>query len=427
METPGTPQPSLFASLPQSDDWRSQVPTVSQLTRRIRGHLESGFTEVWVKGEVSNFKKPVSGHAYLILKDATAQMRTVLFRPVMNKLKFALTDGMEVLVRGRLSVYEARGEYQLVGDLVEPVGQGALQLAFEQLKARLQAEGLFDSAKKKPLPALPRRIGIITSKTGAAAKDILKVLLRRFPNLHVILFPASVQGDKAVAEICEALKLAESWNAKKPEAPIEVLIVGRGGGSIEDLWCFNEEAVARAIFACPIPTISAVGHEIDVTIADFVADFRAPTPSAAAEIVVPRKQDLQESMRILDGRLANALARKIDQWRLHLTHLSNRLVDPREKIRQIRRDVISIQNRLALAMNHLVQRDRKRWERSSQLLNALSPLAVLGRGFSLTQKASGDFVRHASELKKGDAITTRLAKGCVESTVCSVSAQETVK
>ena len=382
-------QPSLFSSVPQAADWRTQVPTVSQLTRRIRGHLEAGFTEVWVKGEISNFRKPVSGHAYLILKDAAAQIRTVLFRPVMGKLRFALTDGMEVLVRGRLSVYEARGEYQLVGDHVEPVGQGALQLAFEQLKARLHQEGLFDPAKKKLLPVLPRRIGIVTSKTGAAAKDILKVLQRRYPNLHVVLFPASVQGDKAAAEICVAIAQAEQWNVSRPLEKIEVLIVGRGGGSVEDLWCFNEEAVARALFACTIPTISAVGHEIDVTIADFVADHRAPTPSAAAEIVVPRKVDLQNTVALLEGRLAKALARKLDQLRLHLTHLSNRLVDPREKIRRIKRDVLAMQNRLALAMYHRLQRDRKKWERASHLLNALSPLAVLGRGFSLTQKENG--------------------------------------
>lgn len=413
-------QPSLFSSLPQSADWRAQVPSVSQLTRRIRGHLEAGFTEVWVKGEISNFRKPVSGHAYLVLKDATAQMRTVLFRPVMGKLRFALTDGMEVLVRGRLSVYEARGEYQLVGDHVEPVGQGALQLAFEQLKARLHQEGLFDPAKKKLLPVLPRRIGIVTSKTGAAAKDILKVLHRRYPNLHVVLFPASVQGDKAAAEICVAIAQAEQWNVSRPHEKIEVLIVGRGGGSIEDLWCFNEEPVARAIFACSIPTISAVGHEIDVTIADFVADLRAPTPSAAAEIVVPRKVDLQNTVALLEGRMLKALGRKLDQLRLHLTHLSNRLVDPREKIRRMKQDVLALRNRLGLAMYHRVQRDRKRWERAGHLLNALSPLAVLGRGFSLTQKENGDLARQASELKPGDTVTTRLAKGSITSTVNSV-------
>ncbi len=424
---PPVSQPPLFSSTPTNANWRNDVPTVSQLTRRVRGHLESAFTEVWVKGEISNFKKPVSGHAYLLLKDATAQIRTVLFRPTMTKLRFALSDGMEVLVHGRLSVYEARGEYQLVGDHVEPLGQGALQLAFEQLKAKLLAEGLFDEKHKKDIPALARHIGIITSATGAAVKDVLKVLNRRFPNLDVLIFPASVQGEKAAPEICTALRQAELWNTQNPNRAIEVLIVGRGGGSIEDLWCFNEETVARAIFACPIPIISAVGHEIDVTIADFVADLRAPTPSAAAEMVIPDKSDLIALINSLNERLAHALRRSIDQVRLHVTHLSGRLIDPRERIQRVRQQLRVCRQRLTLAMTNYLARARQRAERSLHLLNALSPLAVLGRGFSLTQKSGGVFVRHNNEVKKGECIVTRLATGWIESSVISTSSEEPVK
>ncbi len=403
-------------------DWKKDIPTVSQLTRRVRGHLESAFTEVWVRGEISNFRKPTSGHAYLVLKDATAQLRTVIFRPVMGKLRFALEDGMEVLVRGRLSVYEARGEYQLIGDHVEPVGQGALQLAFEQLKARLLAEGLFEAAHKKPIPALPRRIGIVTSPTGAAVRDILKVLNRRFSNLDIIVFPASVQGDKAAGEIAAAIERAHLWSEQNPTRALEVLIVGRGGGSFEDLWCFNEELVARALFRSTIPTISAVGHEVDVTIADFVADLRAPTPSAAAEMVVPNKADVLAMIDQLEGRLERSLVRRLEQIRLHLGHLTNRLVDPRERIRRLREQLVQTERRLGLAMRYVIENRRKRFERAANLLHALSPLAVLGRGYSLTQKVNGDFVRRFDEVDTGDHLITRVEHGTIQSTVSGTTA-----
>ncbi len=396
-------------------DWKKKVPTVSQLTRSVRGHLESAFQEIWVRGEISNFRKPASGHAYLILKDATAQLRTVLFRPVIGKLRFALEDGMEVLVRGRLSVYEARGEYQLIGDHVEPVGQGALQLAFEQLKARLLAEGLFEAAAKKPIPAIPRRIGIVTSSTGAAVRDILKVLHRRFPNLDVIIFPAIVQGDKAAADIANAIAKAQTWNEQNPERAREVLIVGRGGGSLEDLWCFNEEAVARAIFACKIPIISAVGHEVDVTIADFVADLRAPTPSAAAEMLVPAKADVLAMMDSLEGRLERALLRSLEQLRMHATHLASRLVSPRDRIRRLREQLTQAERSLQLAMRFVLENRRKRFEKACNLLNALSPLGVLGRGYSITARPDGRIVCDAKDVAPGDRLITRLCHGTVES------------
>lgn len=264
------------------------------------------------------------------MKDASAQLKAVMFRGAIQKTKFQLQDGMEVLLHGTLTVYEARGEYQIVADSVEPVGAGALQLAFEQLKKKLHARGLFNPKHKKKLPYLPKRIAMVTSATGAAVKDVLKVLGRRFPNLKFFVIPASVQGEKAAPEIVNGIRLAEKWNAENPNDQIDAMIVGRGGGSMEDLWPFNEEIVARAIHACPIPIISAVGHEIDFTIADFVADLRAPTPSAAAEIIVPRLDELKTQLTTQRSRLNSNMQRSVQQLRLHLGHLSSRLVDPED-------------------------------------------------------------------------------------------------
>ncbi len=405
---------------PVEADWRKEVPTVSQLTRRIRGHLEAGFFEVWVKGEISNFRKPVSGHVYFCMKDATAQLKAVMFRTSFLKVKFQVQDGMEVLLHGKITVYEARGEYQLIADAIEPVGVGALQLAFEQLKQKLLKEGLFDARHKKPLPQMPKRIGMVTSATGAAVKDVLKVLARRFPNLHVVVIPASVQGDKAAPEICHAIGLAERWNAERPHERIEVLIVGRGGGSLEDLWPFNEETVARAIFKCAIPIISAVGHEIDFTIADFVADVRAPTPSAAAEIVVPRKDELQNGVRLLRNRLAVILKKQLEQTRLHLGHLSQRLVDPRERVKLMKRSFSLLEEKLEIAMRMRLKLCRKRLEGNAQLLNSLSPLNVIGRGYSLARGTDGMLIHSVTGVGPGQKITLRVSDGSIESEVLSV-------
>lgn len=392
-------------------DWRAQVPSVSQLTRRLRGHLEGTFSDVWVKGEISNFRKPVSGHAYFVLKDASAQIRAVFFRHQLSRVKFQVQDGMEVLVHGAVTVYEARGEYQILGDTMEPVGLGALQLAFEQLKARLQKEGLFAAARKRPLPFLPRRIGIVTSATGAAVRDILKVLHRRFPDRRVTLLPAAVQGERAPAEIVQAIQRAERWNRERESDPIDVLIVGRGGGSLEDLWCFNDEAVARAIHACSIPVVSAVGHEIDFTIADFVADVRAPTPSAAAEMVVPRKDELIYKVQGLEQRLAHAMRKRLEQIRLHLGHLSQRLVDPRQWLKKLREDFARLETRLFELMRQKCLLGRRHLESSVHRLNALSPLAVLSRGYSITRRQDGSIVRRAEEAAPGTRLVTRLAAG----------------
>jgi exodeoxyribonuclease VII large subunit len=395
------------------------VPSVSQLTRRIRGHIENSFFDLWVRGEISNFRKPVSGHAYFVVKDAAAQLRGVLFRGALSKVKFQLKDGMEVLLHGTVTVYEAKGEYQLVADAVEPVGVGALQLAFEQLKQKLNQEGLFDPKFKKLLPPLPKRIGIITSATGAAVKDILKVLSRRFPDRHVIIFPAAVQGEKAAGEICAALQNAERWNREKPENALDVLIVGRGGGSLEDLWPFNEEIVARAIFQCSIPIISAVGHEIDYTIADFVADVRAPTPSVAAEIVLPRKEELVTQVGHHTVRLHGLMQKRLQQLRLHLGHLSQRLVDPRQKIRATREKFALLEGKLRVAIQTRCRMARQRLESAAQMLHSLSPLQVIARGYTLTRRADGSLVRSLRDAPIGERILTRIGDGTLESEVLS--------
>ncbi|HEV2234216.1 MAG TPA: exodeoxyribonuclease VII large subunit, partial [Terriglobia bacterium] len=292
-----------------------KILSVSELTLRVKGLFEKNFAEVWVEGEVSNFRPASSGHLYFTLKDATSQLRAVCFRNQARYLKFKPQDGISVIARGRLSVYEARGEYQLYVELLEPAGVGALQLAFEQLKAKLAAEGLFDPARKKPLPVLPRTVGVVTSPAGAVVRDILRVLKRRFRNMNVLVYPVKVQGEGAAKEISEGI---EYFNR---HSLADVMIVARGGGSLEDLWAFNEEAVARAIAGSKIPVISAVGHETDFTIADFVADLRAPTPSVAAELVVQRKQDYLTEIQDRARRMAHVFRFKLSEARERLTTL----------------------------------------------------------------------------------------------------------
>ncbi len=392
-------------------DWKSKVPSVSQLTRRIRGHIENTFFDVWVKGEISNFKKPSSGHCYFNLKDANAQLRAVMFRSSLSKVKFELKDGMEILLHGNFTVYEARGEYQLVADNAEPLGTGALQLAFEQLKKKLQAEGLFSPEYKKKIPVLPKRIAVITSPTGAVIRDILNVLDRRFREREILVIPTSVQGEKASKEIASAIQTALEWNQKNSSREIEVIILARGGGSLEDLWSFNEEIVARAIFDCPIPIISAVGHETDVTIADFVADLRAPTPSAAAELVIPRKQDLIDLVSQHQTRLNHSIKRYLVQLRLHLDHLSNRLVNPREKIQHLREKFQNLQNQMYSIFQNRLKLVRKQLESNAQMLHSLSPLQVLARGYSLTRTAEKKIIQSVKEVSQGEIIVTQLQDG----------------
>jgi len=384
------------------------VYTVSALTAELKTLLEATYPSLWVEGEVSNFKHHPSGHMYFTLKDATSQIRAVMFRAANRTLKFRPEDGLSVLVRASLSVYEPRGEYQLYVEHMEPKGLGALQLAFEQLKARLAAEGLFDEARKRPIPRLPRRIGIVTSPSGAAIRDMLNIIDRRFANVEILIYPARVQGEGAAEEIVAGIA---ALNAR---GDLDVLIVGRGGGSIEDLWAFNEEVVARAIAASKVPVISAVGHETDFTIADFVADLRAPTPSAAAELVVAHKAELTQRLDDLTSRLESALGHRVRAGRERLTHLARHLglLNPVERIRRHR-------ERVAVAAETLrgaIRTRLKLWEGDLRALagklESLSPLAILARGYSITRLLPDlSIVKDAASVRAGEAVSILLHRG----------------
>jgi exodeoxyribonuclease VII large subunit len=434
-----------------------QILTVSELTSMVRTSIESGFPELWVEGEISNLRMPGSGHVYCTLKDVSSQIRAVLFRSSARLVRFALQEGMQVIVRGRLTVYEPRGEYQIVLEAVEPKGVGALQLAFEQLKERLAGEGLFDQSRKKPLPMFPRTVGIVTSLTGAAIRDILTVFRRRWPPLHIIIAPVQVQGEGAGDQIAEALA---SLNT---QGVAEVIIVGRGGGSMEDLWCFNEEVVARAIASSRVPVISAVGHEIDVTLADFAADFRAPTPSAAAETVVPILADVVEQLRnltvragramgrhcLLEHRRLDAMMRGVAQVRFRIQEESQRtdeltdrlqsmvrlrLEAAREHVREGQRELAGLNplllvkrglammpqfmKRLQRQMAVLGERRRRQIETMVAQLHNLSPLAILGRGYSILSNArDGSILRRSRDVQVGEEIMARLSEGQLNCTV----------
>jgi len=434
------------------------VCTVSELAMRIKAQLEDQFPAVWVEGEISNLRTPSSGHAYFTLKDDGAQLRCVLFRGRGRRVAFQPEDGMQVLAFGGLDVYLARGEYQLVVELLEPKGLGALQLAFEQLKRRLEAEGLFEAARKRPLPPFPRTIGIVTSPTGAAIRDMLHIIDRRFADLRILITPVRVQGEEAPGEIVRALRDLQEI----PE--LDVVIVGRGGGSIEDLWAFNDERVARAIAACRVPVISAVGHETDFTIADFVADLRAPTPSGAAELVVREKLavaralvDLYEGLKqAMAGRLARERARvdsvarrrvltdaaralrelyrRVDDLtarltrgvhagrrqaahRVSLARNALRSLNPVARIANGTTLLSQLRGRLASAAGHRAKASRHRFDAAVGRLDSLSPLAVLGRGYSLTRLASGAIVRSAAQTRPGDAVEILLHQGVLDARV----------
>jgi exodeoxyribonuclease VII large subunit len=427
------------------------ILTVSQLTAEVKSFLERKFEHLWVEGEISNLRIPSSGHLYCTLKDESAQIRAVMFRMQNRLLKFRPEDGLQVVGYGRLTVYEPRGEYQLVLDHLEPKGLGALQLAFEQLKEKLSREGLFDPARKRPLPSLPQKIGIVTSPTGAAIRDILQIIDRRFPNLHILIYPVRVQGAGAGEEIARAVDEL----GRTPG--LDVMIVGRGGGSLEDLWAFNEEAVARAIFRSPVPVVSAVGHEIDFTIADFVADLRAPTPSAAAELVVGNKAELARTLESLDWRLAQTARTLLESRRERLSSLIHRLADPRKSLADQRLRLEDLASRLAvsvqqglrqradllrmrsqgLAYLHPGRRVAELSLRLTQLwrrldlagrsglrahrqglevlagrLQTLSPLAVLERGYGIARiLPSRQIIRDASLLKPADRVAVRVHRG----------------
>ncbi len=390
----------------------THILTVSQLTDRIKVLLEGGFPEVWVAGEISNLGIPQSGHAYFTLKDERCQLRAVLFRSAQRFLKFTLQHGMQVICRGRVAVYEPRGEYQLILDYIEPKGVGALQLAYEQLRLRLEREGLFAPARKKPLPVLPRRIGIVTSPTGAALRDMLRVIKRRHPRMQVIIYPVPVQGPDAAPAIVAALGYFNRQRAA------DVLIVGRGGGSLEDLWAFNEESVARAVFASRIPVVSAVGHETDYTIADFVADLRAATPSVAAEMVVRSEEAFRTQITALDGRLLRGMHRELEVLRADLHEKERLLGDPRRGLVRAAQRADELFGRLAPAVRHHFRRERTRLEALAAGLAHLNPLAILARGYSITSLLpGGKTLTSSTQTRAGDRIATRLFRGVIVSRV----------
>ena len=432
---------------------RRRILTVGELTSSIRGTLEAAYAELWIEGEISNCRVWNTGHVYFTLKDGAAQLKAVMFRSAYRYLKFKMEDGLHVVARGSLSVYEPKGEYQLVCEHVEPHGRGALQLAFEQLKRKLQAEGLFDASRKRTIPALPRKIGVVTSLDGAALKDIVKVLTRRHPNVHLVIRPCRVQGDGAADDIATAM------NALVRVPGVDVLIVGRGGGSIEDLWAFNDELLARAIAASPIPVISAVGHETDVTIADFVADLRAPTPSAAAEMVVLAKEEFRARLDRLAHRLQSGMRANIDRrraaihvltsrrglagWHVrvamsgrHVAELSHELrrsmtalLSRRTREQQalrsrldatdVRRSLAAIRGRLAAADGRLEASGRRARDQAAARtgalaarLEALSPLAVLGRGYAVAwNETRTAIIRRAAQVTAGERIRVTLHEG----------------
>ena len=434
--------------------------TVSELTGLLRTSLEEQFSDVYLEGELSNLRAPGSGHVYCTLKDKTSQIRAVLFRSSAVRLRFALQEGMQVIVRGRLTVYEPRGEYQIVLDTVEPKGIGALQIAFEQLKERLTAEGLFDQGRNKSIPAFPRTVGVVTSLTGAAIRDILVVLRRRWPTLHIVIAPVQVQGERAGQQIAEAL------NALNELSFVDVIIVGRGGGSLEDLWSFNEEIVVRAIAASHVPVVSAVGHEVDVTLADFAADLRAPTPSAAAEAVVPVLAEIVERLRELTTRTGqvmfrhcaferqrlDAAIRGVTDVRFRLQDAAQRtddmmdrvrellqrlLTSGRERVHEAQRDlsglnpvlvikqglatIPQLSKRLEGQMEVVLTQHRHRIHATLAQLNILSPLAILERGYSILQTIpAGQILHRASDVEVGQELEAQLASGRLSCTVTRV-------
>ena len=397
------------------------ILSVSDLNTAAKELLGEVFSDVWVAGEVSDLSRPSSGHLYFSLKDEQAAIKAVVWRSTAARMPFQIEDGQQLLCRGKIDLYVVRGSYQLVITRAEPHGVGELQLAFEQLKKRLSAEGLFDAEHKQLTPWLPRKIAFVTSPSGAAIRDFLEVIRRRWSNVHVVVIPTRVQGQGAAAEIAAGIRTANALI----DAP-DLLVVGRGGGSMEDLWCFNEEEVVRAIFASDIPVISAVGHEIDVTLSDLVADRRALTPSEAAELAVPSKSDVRASLTGVQQRLISTLQNRVAQARQQLKTLSSRpvLQRPEELVEQRARLVDDWEQRLLRSIGEQVSRGKEKVALASAGLNALSPLGVLERGYSFTQDTSGKVIQSISAMSEGMTIVTRLNDGRVYSIVESAEAVE---
>ena len=381
-----------------------KILKVSQLNAASRMLLEANFSHIWVEGEISNLAEPSSGHIYFSLKDESAQIRAAMFRGRKSFLKFQPKNGAHVLVIAKVSLYEPRGDYQLIVEHMELAGAGVLHAKFLQLKAKLEQEGLFAAEHKKPLPKLPRSIGVITSPTGAAIRDILSVLKRRYLGVSIIIYPTQVQGTEAAAQIVAALQTVN----KRDEC--DLLILARGGGSLEDLWPFNEEIVARAVFASTIPTISAIGHETDFTIADFVADVRAPTPSAAAELAVPDIEAYNANLTNLKQRLFNLIKHKLQQANLLLDNLKSRLRHPGYYLAEQAQRLDEVEKRLHLVMQHQLAYWQHRFVQASTALDLVSPLATLGRGYAIVSK-KGKVVQKTKDVVVGDQVQTKLVDG----------------
>jgi exodeoxyribonuclease VII large subunit len=437
-----------------------EILTVTELTTTIKSLLESTFGFLWVTGEISNLRQPRSGHVYCTLKDENSQIRAVVFRQTLRNIGFDLEDGMNIVCRGRVSVYQQRGEYQLIIDAAEPRGLGAMQMAFEQLKKRLDEEGLFDPSRKQTIPFLPRRIGIVTSSTGAAIRDILHITKRRYPSIDILIAPVRVQGMEAPPEICEAIATLNTIE------DVDVIIVTRGGGSLEDLFPFNDERVARAIFESNIPVISAVGHEIDFTIADFVADLRAPTPSAAAELVVPIKKELMDTVRNLRLRMINNNQRMTHRLTERVSFYDERVKDPRRRIEDLQMSIddlserfvtglrygfdgrerqltaygglLKLMNPLTEIHNDVLKLDamkkgvvtgfqqvmsglKQRLQKDMALLDLLSPLAVLDRGYGIVRKLpDGILIKSISDVAVGNDVKVRVSSGSFNAQVTEI-------
>lgn len=446
-----------------------RVWTVHALVAAVRSHVEREYSDAWVEGEISNFRAPDSGHLYFTLKDGNAQIRVVMFSSKARLLRFRPADGMQVVVRGRVTIYEDRGELQIAAEYIEPKSAGGLQVAFEQLKAKLEAEGLFAAERKKPIPALPSRIGIVTSPQAAALRDILNILQRRHHSANAVIYPAQVQGDFAAIEVASGVRYFNEVR-NDPSRGVEVIIVGRGGGSAEDLAAFNDETLARTVAASLIPVISAVGHETDFSIIDFVADLRAPTPSAAAELVIRSRVEVETQAEAIRERLVRAMERRLLEARHALMERAQhgafaRMMDlirqrqqkvddltyrleraQRQMLEQARRRLETVSaavrhydlrrvlagirgelqagtSALASAMRHQLLLNRVRLERMSRALEALSPLAILDRGYALVFDGAGQLVKDASLLQPGSEITARLARGQIDATVKRISTE----
>ncbi|HOW59519.1 MAG TPA: exodeoxyribonuclease VII large subunit [Candidatus Omnitrophota bacterium] len=397
-----------------------KIYTVSQLNRQVRFLLESRFPSVWVEGEISNFKHHSSGHIYLTLKDETAQIQAAFFSQYQRGLKFELKDGLKVLVYARVSIYETRGAYQLYIERIEPQGIGALQLAFQQLKEKLEKEGFFKSERKRSIPQFPKTVGVITSPTGAAIHDILNVVNRRFCGTHILICPVKVQGEGAAEEVSQAIE------AMNQQGESDVLIVGRGGGSLEDLWAFNEEVVARAIFNSQIPVISAVGHETDWTISDFVADLRAPTPSAAAELVVSSRFELEKQIASAGERIQYAMLNRVSALREQLETLQTSYAfrQPRYLLEQFAGQLDECSRQMQNRLSDLFSLKMQTFQNATGRLRALSPLAILERGYSVTFNEQKEVIRSVHQIKAGEEIRTRLSQGAMLSKVLKIQKSE---